>query len=115
MDRASGSGVFARDPDALLDMIELHISENLAKQQEDAAVCECCTQFLDSHHEIDGWREVIPLDDQVMANKMIADTKELVRPLDLSNSSWMPCMPPESKQKPEAPGVWKVRCESSTI
>lgn len=83
MDRASGSGVFARDPDALLDMIELHISEDLAKQQEDAAVCECCTQFLDSHHEIDGWREVIPLDDQVMANKMIADTKELVRPLGL--------------------------------
>lgn len=32
MDRASGSGVFARDPDALLDMIELHISEDLAKQ-----------------------------------------------------------------------------------
>lgn len=83
MDRASGSGVFARDPDALLDMIELHISEDLAKQQEDTAVCECCKSFLDSRHDLDGWREVIPLDDQVMANKMIADTKELVRPLGL--------------------------------
>ena len=26
MDRASGSGVFARDPDALLDLLELHVS-----------------------------------------------------------------------------------------
>lgn len=29
MDRASGSGVFARDPDALLDMIELGLDEDL--------------------------------------------------------------------------------------
>ena len=29
MDRASGSGVFARDPDAMLDMIELNVTESL--------------------------------------------------------------------------------------
>ena len=29
MDRASGSGVFARDPDALLDLIELDLTEEL--------------------------------------------------------------------------------------
>lgn len=29
MDRASGSGVFARDPDALLDMIELELTDDL--------------------------------------------------------------------------------------
>ena len=29
MDRASGSGVFARDPDAQLDMIELELSEDI--------------------------------------------------------------------------------------
>ena len=29
MDRASGSGVFARDPDALLDLIELEPTEGL--------------------------------------------------------------------------------------
>ena len=32
MDRASGSGVFARDPDALLDLIELEVSDDLRKQ-----------------------------------------------------------------------------------
>lgn len=106
MDRASGSGVFARDPDALLDMIELHISEDLAKQQEDAAVCECCTQFLDSHHEIDGWREVIPLDDQVMANKMIADTKELVRPLGLEQPLLDAVY--AARQKIKSRSAWRV-------
>ncbi|MEG2533492.1 MAG: AAA family ATPase, partial [Gordonibacter sp.] len=39
MDRVSGSGVFARDPDALLDMIELEQTDALKQQQEDEAVC----------------------------------------------------------------------------
>ena len=42
MDRASGSGVFARDPDALLDLIELDITDGIRKQQEDKAQCEIC-------------------------------------------------------------------------
>ena len=29
MDRASGSGVFARDPDAMLDLIELDVTDDL--------------------------------------------------------------------------------------
>ena len=33
MDRASGSGVFARDPDALLDLTELELSEDIRKQE----------------------------------------------------------------------------------
>ncbi len=42
MDRASGSGVFARDPDALLDLIELETTPSLFKAQEDKAVCALC-------------------------------------------------------------------------
>lgn len=106
MDRASGSGVFARDPDALLDMIELHISDDLAKQQEDAEVCECCTRFLDSHHEIDGWREVIPLDDQVMANKMLADTKSLIQPLGLEQELLNAVH--SARQKAKSRSAWRV-------
>jgi RecA-family ATPase len=33
MDRASGSGVFARDPDALIDMIELDVDEDVAQER----------------------------------------------------------------------------------
>ena len=40
MDRASGSGVFARDPDAQLDLIELPVTEELRKQQVDRAICD---------------------------------------------------------------------------
>lgn len=36
IDRASGSGVFGRDPDAVLDLIELEISEDRRKALDDA-------------------------------------------------------------------------------
>lgn len=46
MDRASGSGVFARDPDALLDLIELEVSDGILKQQSNTAVCAICEKWL---------------------------------------------------------------------
>ena len=39
LDRASGSGVFARDPDAHLDIIQLESTEDLIKQEVNKAVC----------------------------------------------------------------------------
>ncbi|MEG0270778.1 MAG: AAA family ATPase, partial [Clostridia bacterium] len=47
MDRASGSGVFARDPDALLDMIELDVSDALRKAQADKAECAAWEDAFD--------------------------------------------------------------------
>ena len=46
MDRASGSGVFARDPDALLDLIELELPEALIKEEQNKAVCNVCYDLL---------------------------------------------------------------------
>lgn len=46
MDRASGSGVFARDPDALLDLTELEITEGLLKQQADKLTCNIAYEWL---------------------------------------------------------------------
>lgn len=46
MDRASGSGVFARDPDALLDLIELPVNDALLQQQADKATCAICEKWL---------------------------------------------------------------------
>ena len=62
MDRASGSGVFARDPDALLDLIELETTEALMKQEENKAVCKICRIYLESH-QIYGWEEDLSQDD----------------------------------------------------
>ena len=47
MDRASGSGVFARDPDVLLDLIELELTEEIFKQQENAAIAAECSRTLE--------------------------------------------------------------------
>lgn len=49
MDRASGSGVFARDPDALIDMTELELTDEILKQETNTAVCEACIEKLRQH------------------------------------------------------------------
>lgn len=53
MDRASGSGVFARDPDALLDLIELEVSDDLRKQIENNEVCKACGAALEKAGQSD--------------------------------------------------------------
>lgn len=55
MDRASGSGVFARDPDAMLDMIELELDDGHYAQLRSKKACDMMAQWLD--HNFSGWRE----------------------------------------------------------
>ncbi|GAA6295635.1 AAA family ATPase [Enterocloster asparagiformis] len=68
MDRASGSGVFARDPDALLDLIELETTDELMKQEENKAICEVCRQYLDAHFK---WEDDLSLDDLCSSHQML--------------------------------------------
>lgn len=49
MDRASGSGVFARDPDALIDMTELDLTEDIVKQMQNREACNLCAEYLNRH------------------------------------------------------------------
>ena len=74
MDRASGSGVFARDPDALLDLIELETTEALLKQEENKAVCRACQEYLDGR--LPGWEEDVPQDDMLSHVQMLAFCKK---------------------------------------
>jgi len=46
MDRASGSGVFARDPDALLDLLELTLSEDQLSMEQNKAACMAAAAWL---------------------------------------------------------------------
>ena len=68
MDRASGSGVFARDPDALLDLIELETTDALMKQEENKAVCAACGMYLDAHFK---WQDDLSQDDLLNSNVML--------------------------------------------
>lgn len=68
MDRASGSGVFARDPDAMLDMIELELSEDVRKAEENRAVCTACKIYLDAHFK---WEDDLSQDDLCSSYQML--------------------------------------------
>lgn len=67
MDRASGSGVFARDPDALLDLIELDMSADLLKQESNKAVCKLCMDWLERFDMTD----VVSQDDECSEIEML--------------------------------------------
>lgn len=68
MDRASGSGVFARDPDALLDLIELEVSNDLRKQKENEMVCQLAIRYLEKHSP--SWEDHVGQDDAFSAKAM---------------------------------------------
>ena len=74
MDRASGSGVFARDPDALLDLIELDITEALYKQEENKAVCRVCMDYL----KRDSLEDEVSQDDACNEKHMLEAARRLL-------------------------------------
>lgn len=57
MDRASGSGVFARDPDALLDMIELDMNKEVKEHFINEARVEAMRAVLDKY--VPKWKTYI--------------------------------------------------------
>lgn len=69
MDRASGSGVFARDPDALVDLIELEAPDSLMAQEENKVVCSACMQFLNAHYT--DWEDEVSQDDMCSQAKLL--------------------------------------------
>lgn len=74
MDRSSGSGVFARDPDAILDLVELEITEGLLRQQQDEAVCRVYEKWF-KEKNLDYMDEHIGRDDLFSAVAMTDHAK----------------------------------------
>ena len=71
MDRASGSGVFARDPDAILDLIELPIPDAIRSEQKQKQQKELICATLDKVAR--GWRETMTPED--MSNYLMLRSK----------------------------------------
>ena len=69
MDRASGSGVFARDPDALIDMIELEVTDAVVQTELDKEVAALCIDYLDKNAMY--WRDDASQDDMCVARIML--------------------------------------------
>lgn len=78
MDRASGSGVFARDPDAMLDMIELDVSDALRKQAGDRAYCDTIARALDRNPSLPNWRNEISQDDALVPQRLTEAMQSLM-------------------------------------
>lgn len=72
-DRSSGSGVFARDPDALIDLIELQLSESQRNQVANRWTCDAISKLLDDSNDpsLKDWRYNIPQDAMIVADKFI--------------------------------------------
>lgn len=76
MDRASGSGVFARDPDAQLDMIELELSEDVQNMVAERGATgwrlECSLREFENFKPVDFWFEypIHRLDRNLYLNEM---------------------------------------------
>lgn len=68
MDRASGSGVFARDPDALLDMIQLPVTDALHEQQRNNSTAAIALKWLQRFKT--NWHELASQDDRCSASRM---------------------------------------------
>ena len=69
IDRSSGSGVFARDPDAVLDLIELETTDDLMQQQMNKGLCNVCKAYLDAHFK---WQNDLSEDDLLNSKRLIA-------------------------------------------
>ena len=79
MDRASGSGVFARDPDAMLDMTELVPTDAIRTQLHHKAACREIKALLDKR----GFADVYGPDDTLSKSRMLALAKEHLGLADL--------------------------------
>lgn len=73
MDRASGSGVFARDPDALIDMIELEVTDAVVQTELDKEVVALCIDYLDKNAMY--WRDEASQDDMCVARIMLETSR----------------------------------------
>jgi hypothetical protein len=67
-DRASGSGVFKRDPDALLDMVELAVEDARRAQLSIRWECQAMAEVLDGL--LPDWRDECPQDDAVVPDRL---------------------------------------------
>ena len=79
MDRASGSGVFARDPDAMLDMTELTPTDAIREQLHNKAACRVIKVMLDRRGHGDAYGP----DDVLSRSRMLTIAKEHLGMADL--------------------------------
>lgn len=78
MDRSSGSGVFARDPDAILDLIELPVKEDRFNQLKRETVCQTYAKAIKHFNPT---YDKVGIDDQFSEKQMVIHLHQAIDPL----------------------------------
>ena len=103
MDRASGSGVFARDPDALLDLTELEPTEGLTRQEENKAACKALIAWLDGFS--DDWRREIGPDDRLSEAAFLLALEDVLPKAKMEEARRVAA---EAKPKAAQRSAWRI-------
>lgn len=108
IDRASGSGVFARDPDAVLDLIELETTPELMEQQENKSVCRACTTYLDAHMLWD--RIDVDEDTKLNSRHFLDYCENALLKDDVAKWHWQPLsrQVEEARERARAMTAWRI-------
>lgn len=103
MDRASGSGVFARDPDAMLDLIELSLSESAKAQLRQRAAASAYLNML--KRVVPKWRDEVSQDDELSESAMRENARRL-----LSEATFKACEDNVESARKEADAItaWRI-------
>ena len=101
MDRASGSGVFARDPDAMLDMTELTITDAIREQLHNKAACRVIKAMLDKRGHADAYGP----DDALSKSRMLTIAKEK---LGLADLRAIDAEVAAAQKKADSMTVWRI-------
>ncbi len=103
MDRASGSGVFARDPDALIDLVELELTDSLIKQEEGKAMCVVYRKYIETHN-FNYLDEHVSQDDLLSVTSMVDHAKRSIPDyMDAANKE-----ADQAVQKVRIRSAWRV-------
>lgn len=82
MDRASGSGVFARDADALLDMVRLPVPDEARITMRNRRQIELCARAMQASMRVTRWQELVTDEDLTSAPRMLEVCKKWLAPYE---------------------------------
>ena len=77
MDRSSGSGVFARDPDAIIDLVELELSEGVMKHQIEKVTCSIYANAI-KQIDFNYFDQHVTQDDEQSISQMYSHAKRVL-------------------------------------
>jgi len=101
-DRSSGSGVFSRDPDALIDLLPLTINEPTKEMIENEVICSSIKEYM---RTVDpNWENTLTGDEQLVANFMRMNAETALG----GDSAKLPTIINQAIQRAECISAWRI-------